>query len=234
MKYKAVIFDLGGTLVCPIPLQEYRRMLTQMASVLSISPDAFVQLWFETADERMKGIVKNYRDNIEYICRQVGVPVEDAKIELATQIRFDLVRSQLLVPRADAMEVLSSLKSEGYKVGLISDCSYEATLVWKITPFPSLIDVTVFSCLVGLTKPDPRIYQIAMEQLEVEPHTCLYIGDGGSQELTGASQIGMTPFLLRIPDDGSMNVYRGTDVEVDTWHGPVVSSLKEVLALLKE
>lgn len=234
MKHEAVIFDLGGTLICPISLQKYRRMLTEMASVLSISPDAFMQLWFETADERMKGIIKNYRDNVEYICRQVGAPVDDAKIELATQIRFDLVRSQLLVPRPDAIEVLSCLKSEGYKVGLISDCSHEATIVWKSTPFPSLIDVAVFSCLVGLAKPDPRIYQIAMGQLEVEPHNCLYIGDGGSQELTGASQVGMNPVLLHIPEEGSVNVYRGTDVEVDTWQGSVISSLKEVLTLLKD
>ncbi len=231
MKYKAVIFDLFGTLVNVVSLQENRRMLTKMASVLSINPDVFIQLWFDTSGERMKGIIKNHREAVEYIYQQVGAPIEDSKIELATQIRFGMIQSEM-VPRADAIKVLSYLKSEGYKTGLISNCSHEATVVWKSTPFPTLIDVAVFSCLVGLIKPDPRIYQLTVEQLEVEPQTCLYIGDGSSHELTGAYRVGMHPVLIRVPDEGSTDAYR-IDAEVDEWDGPVISSLKEVLTLLE-
>ena len=85
---------------------------------------------------------------------------------------------------------------------------------------------------MGLKKPDPRIYQIAMEQLGVESHNCIYIGDGGSQELTGAYQVGMHPVLLRDPDEDSAEILR-VDAE-EEWSGPVISSLQEVLALVKE
>jgi len=230
MKYKAVIFDLFGTLVCNISLQENRRMLIKMASVLSINPDAFIQLWFETADERMKGIMKNCQENIEYICRQVGTPIEDTKIELATQIRFDMIQSEI-VPRADAIEVLSCLKSEGYKTGLISNCSHEGTIVWESTPLPALLDVVVLSCSVGLQKPDPRIYQIAVKQLEIEPQGCLYIDDIGIFG-AGAASVGMHPVLIRDPDEDSADVYR-VNAEAGEWNGPVISSLREILALVR-
>ena len=231
MKYQAVIFDLFGTLVKTASSQERQRMLSRIASALSVDSDTFIGLWANTSSDRIKGNI-GFRENIEYILRKAGAPIEDARIELATNIRFDMIKGEI-VPRKDAVRVLSSLRSRGYKVGLISDCTREATIMWESTPFPSLIDVTVFSCSVGLRKPDPRIYQIAVDRLKVEPHDCLYIGDGGSQELTGASQVGMTPVLLRLPEEERTSIYRVND-EVDAWHGTVISSLTEVLTLLKE
>ena len=105
------------------------------------------------------------------------------------------------MPSPHAIEILSYLKKEGYKTGLISDCSYEVSIVWESTPFAKLIDIPVFSCAVGVKKPDPRIYFMALEQLAIEPQDCLYIGDGSSHELTGALKVGMHPVWIRIPDE---------------------------------
>ena len=98
-------------------------------------------------------------------------------------------------------------------------------------PFAPLVDVAVFSCLEGVQKPAPRIYQLAVERLAVRPENCLYIGDGDSQELTGASQVGMYPVLIRNPDEDSTDVHR-VDYEAGEWEGPVISSLREVLTLV--
>ncbi len=199
-----------------------------MASVLSAPSDDFVRLWFDTFNERGTGVFKSPEANIEYICRQLGVRMEDTQIKLAAQIRFDFtVRS--MTPRADAIEVLSCLKSEGYKAGLISDCSSEVPTIWKDTPFAPLIDVAVFSCLVGMTKPDPRIYHLAIDQLAVESETCLYVGDGSSQELTGAAQVGMHPVLIRIPHRDSADVHW---INRQEWDGSAISSLKDILTLV--
>ena len=231
MKYEAVIFDLFGTLVPNMSLSEHRAVLTRMAHVLSAPPDDFAQLWFDTFNERVTGILQSPEANIEYICKKLGVHVEDTQIRIAAQIRFDLTL-RLMKPRADAIETLSHLKSQGYKTGLITDCSIEAPTIWESTPFASLIDVTVFSCVVGLKKPDPRIYRLAAERLGVEPHSCLYIGDGSSRELTGAAAAGMHPVLIRDPDEDSTEVHR-VDAEAEKWDGPVISSLKDVLTLIR-
>lgn len=229
MRYKAVILDLFGTLIPNMSLSEHRSVLTRMANVLSAPPDDFVQLWFDTFNERSTGIFQSPDDNVEYICRTLGVSVNETKVNRATQIRFDYsVRS--MVPRSDAIETLSRLKYEGCKTGLISDCSAEVPAIWKYTPFVKLIDVAIFSCLVGVKKPDPRIYQLTANQLGIEPQKCLYIGDGSSQELTGASQVGMQAVLLRLPDDEDADAHR---IGSEEWHGPVISSLREIVTLMR-
>ena len=90
-------------------------------------------------------------------------------------------------PRTGSLEVLASLKSKEYKIGLISDCTAETPLAWQNTPFAPFFDATVFSCRAGIKKPDPRIYEMATTRLGVGPQYCLYIGDGSSRELSGAS-----------------------------------------------
>jgi putative hydrolase of the HAD superfamily len=229
MKYQAVIFDLFGTLVPNMSLSEHRAVLTRMADVLSAPPDDFVQLWFDTFSERSTGIFQSPDDNVEYICRTLGVSVNEIEVKRATRIRFDYsVRS--MIPRSDAIETLSHLKYKGCKTGLISDCSSEVPAIWKDTPFAKLIDIAIFSCLAGMKKPDPRIYQLTANQLGIKPQKCLYIGDGSSQELTGASQVGMQAVLLRLPDDEDADAHR---IDSEEWHGAVISSLREMLNLVR-
>ena len=92
------------------------------------------------------------------------------------------------------------------------------------------MDATVFSCLAGVRKPDPRIYLLATEQLAVRPEECLYIGDGSSHELTGAASVGMHPVLIRVPYEDTPDAVR---INEEEWDGPRVSSLTEVLTLLE-
>ncbi len=231
MKYKAVIFDLFGTLIDNFSVREHESVLRQMASAVSAPSDGFVQLWLKTFNERATGVFQSPEANIDYTCKKLGVYAEDAQVKLAARIRFDFT-ARSMTPRPDAVEVLSHLKSNGYKTGLISDCSAEVPAIWQDTPFAPLFDVTIFSCKVGVKKPSPRIYQLAIEQLGVEPHGCLYIGDGSSQELTGAAAVGMHPILIRDPDEDSAEVHR-VDAEAEKWGGPVIPSLKEALTLVK-
>lgn len=229
MKYTAVIFDLFGTLVNSTSIEEHEGVMAEIASVLSVPADDFGRLWLDTSYERVTGTFQSNEANIEYVCRRLGVPPVNTQTRLATEIIADSTTRLMKNLRADAIEVLSQLKSEGYKTGLISDCSPAVPLTWKETPLSPLIDVAVFSCSVGLQKPDLRIYQLATQQLAVEPEHCLYVGDGSSQELTGASQVGMHPVLIRVPDEESTNPYR---INAEEWDGPAISSLREVLDLV--
>ena len=230
MKYEAVIFDLFGTLIDNFSFAEYRRTLVEMASVLSAPPDGFAELWLGLFQERMSGALESPVGVIKHVCRELDVHPEYNQIERATRIRLDMTRRAVIV-RPDAVVVLSTLKAKGYKTGLISDCSHEMPAIWEELPLSPLIDVTAFSCLAGITKPEPRIYRLATEQLGVRPEDCLYVGDGSSQEIAGAARVGMSPVLIRVPDDGDYDdLYR---IKPEDWDGPRVSSLSEVLKLLE-
>ena len=133
----------------------------------------------------------------------------------------------VMTPRPDAVEVLSRLRESGHKTGLISDCSHEVPVVWPETALAPLIDVAVFSCSVGMRKPDPAIYRLAAERLRVRPEQCLFVGDGGSNELSGALEAGMHPVLIRLDADST----EAHLARREEWNGPAVSSLREVLGI---
>jgi putative hydrolase of the HAD superfamily len=227
MKYKAVIFDLFGTLVNSFPRDESISNLRRMAAELAVPADDFISLWQAAIDDRMNGVFKNYQACVRNICQKLGIPVQDNKIELAASIRFEINKREVLSPREGAVEVLSYLKAKGYKTGLISNCSTETSVVWKSSPLSPLIDVAVLSCLVGLQKPDPRIYQMAVERLAVKPRECVFIADGMNQELNAAERLGMRAILIRIPGEDDYAAYR------EEWSGEVITSLREVPALVK-
>jgi len=231
MKYEAVIFDLFGTLVQNFTVQQHEGSLEQMAEMLSAPSSDFIRLWYETFNERCTGIFKSPEENIDHVCRELGVKVDDSRRSDAARVRHDLTRNNM-IPFPDTIHVLSTLKSAGCKTGLITDCSSEVPALWQDTPFASLFDVTLFSCVVGVKKPDPRIYHLAAEKLAVRPEDCLYVGDGSSNELTGAAEAGMNPVLVLDPAEDNPGIHR-VEYEGADWEGPVISSLKEVLNLVK-
>jgi putative hydrolase of the HAD superfamily len=229
MKYQAVFFDLFGTLVRNFSSREYQEVLNKMAIILDLSPVEFKKLWWETATERNTGSLNSIQASILYIGQKLGASPETSQIEKAIRVRLDFIK-WMLTPRPYAVEVLSSLKSENYKIGLISDCSNDIPLVWDETPLALLFDEVIFSCSVGLKKPDPRIYELAVKRLDVNPGKCLFIGDGGSRELTGAARAGMHPVLIQPYGETELPQ---ANSEAKDWRGPAISSLKEVLELVK-
>jgi putative hydrolase of the HAD superfamily len=229
MKYAAVVFDLFGTLVDNYPYEGYQNVLRQVASVLTMPFDDFWHLWSETAHDRSLGIIPTIDDNFKLICKKLGTGINNEKIELATQIRYDFIAS-IMIPRQDVIAMLTHLKSQGLKIGLISNCTSETPTVWENTQFAPLFDVALFSSSIGLKKPDPRIYRLALERLDVQPADCIYIGDGDSQELSGAGQVGMHPVLIRLADEDDTQPHL---INRERWEEPVISSLQEVPTLVE-
>jgi len=226
MKYKAIIFDLFGTLVDSYSVQGYNRLLTDMASALELPGEDFSKLWRDKTYERGIGIFKTTKESIRYICNILKVSVSDENIRKCEQIRLENTR-KALTPKNGAVDILKSLRGLGCKIGLITNCSAEVPLFWKNTEFSHLFDVTIFSASVGMKKPDAQIYNLACEQLGVEPNECLYIGDGDSNELSGASQLGMDAVMIRDPNE--IDPYRL--VEVD-WDGRKIENFTEIMDLI--
>ena len=228
MKYDAVIFDLGGTLIQETTWAEKIDVVRQIASTLSIPFDDFLNVWHNSFNEHMKGARNSGQAFIRYICEQLEVDIEDEdRIDIAADILSENSKKHVMRPRQDALEVLQYLKSHNYKTGLISNCNNDVPEVWNDTPFAPLIDVTIFSCSEGLMKPDPRIYRLALERMSVKPEKCLYIADGISNELATASELGMHAIMLSMPGENENEPYR------EDWDGPVVSSLTEIISLLE-
>jgi putative hydrolase of the HAD superfamily len=228
MKYKAVIFDLFGTLVDNFSFQEHRDMLSDMAEALSVPSQQFIDHWIETFNDRVTGKFSTPESNIVFICKKVGLDCGEEQIKRAIEIRREFTRGSL-TPRRDAIATISKLRIKGCKIALVTDCTYEVPHLWITTPFANLIDVPIFSCKAGIKKPDPRIYQMALDGLGCAAAECLYVGDGSSQELTGAQKVGMHPVLIKVPYEDE-TAYK---VNPEDWKGTRVSALKEILDIMK-
>jgi putative hydrolase of the HAD superfamily len=229
VKYDAVIFDLYGTLVDNFPRNAFEPTVAEMAACIGVPLRDFKRLWsIETWPLRVVGHFPTTEANIEHICRVLEVPADDTLLSRAAAIRLEASRLHL-VPRHDVVETLTAIKAAGYKLGLISDCSLEVPRLWPDLPFTSLFDVSIFSCTAKMRKPDPGLFSLACEQLAVAPERCLYIGDGGGRELTGAGQVGMEAVLIRVPYEEVDELAREEALQ---WSGPRIAAVKDVLALL--
>ena len=98
--------------------------------------------------------------------------------------------------------------------------------IWPETLFHGLFDAEVFSSSVGLRKPDPRIYALALDELKVPASEALFVGDGANDELAGAERVGMTSVMLEVPPE------KLPGEEQPEWDGLRIRSLTELLELV--
>jgi putative hydrolase of the HAD superfamily len=187
-RYHAVVFDLWNTLVI-WPSDDDRNFYRLMADQVGIDHDRFTDAWAELYETRATGPIE---PSVRAVCERLGV--SDDHVDGLVSVRVDFTR-EVLVPRPGALEVLDELRRRGLRLGLISVCSEEVPVLWEATPLASRIDAAVFSCAVGMVKPDARIYRHTADQLGVEAGDCLFVDDQPAF-VEGALAAGMDAVLI--------------------------------------
>lgn len=224
---RAVVFDLFGTLVYEFPRADWDRWLDEAAAALEADRDAFHAAWAATAIERQTGRVGDMAEHLRTIAARAGAWPSDGQVAEALEARAAMYR-RWFVPRPGAEEVLETIRARGLALALVSMCAPDTPAMWRSSPLGGTVDVEVFSCEVGLRKPDGAIYLRACEGLAVEPSACLYVGDGAYRELSGATAVGMRAVLLRDPDEEAEMLRP----DAEPWSGETIASLLEIPALL--
>ncbi|MFI8228414.1 HAD family hydrolase [Streptomyces sp. NPDC085900] len=88
-------------------------------------------------------------------------------------------------PYPDAAEVLYALCERGLGIGVVSNIGWDPRPVFEAHGLDRFVDTYVLSYEHGIQKPDPRLFALACEALEVEPHEALMVGD--SREADGGA-----------------------------------------------
>jgi putative hydrolase of the HAD superfamily len=218
VRYRAVIFDLWQTLV-PWPHDAAESYYRWMADAYGAPYERFHEAWTSSFSERATGPIE---DNLRSVATALAV---EPDFDRVLEWRLAWTRRSL-VPRPDAVPTLEALRADGHELGLITVCSQEVADLWDETPFAGIFDSTIFSSSVGLSKPDPRIYKLACEQLGVEPADCLFVGDGANDELSGAERMGISAVQLRAPGEA-------LTPDGEAWQGASIEHLSEVVDLTK-
>lgn len=184
---RAVIFDMFETLITHYNCSLYFG--AQMAADAGISEQNFQSLWHPTEYDRSVGNV-TLEEVLEMIFRENQCYSPELVKKIAKK-RTGVKEECFHHLHPEIIPMMQELKEKGYLVGLISNCfSEEAEVIRRSVLFP-YFDVLMLSYEQGVQKPDTEIYHRCMEELNVKPEECLYIGDGGSRELEAARSLGM-------------------------------------------
>jgi putative hydrolase of the HAD superfamily len=228
VRTRAVIFDFFGTLSISPSASARRAGAARIAAVMGISPDVFHDVVISTFSERATGACGDLEHTMRWLARRCGHEPTDEQLVAACAIRRATEAGYVRALRSDAEPTLRQLKRDGFKVGLVSDCTHELPEIWPSLPIAAHVDAVVFSIQIGQRKPHPDLYAAVTGQLGVAPAECVYIGDGGSSELTGATVAGMTAYQLLAADAADAIIY---DAE-SGWHGATIGSLTDVLRIV--
>jgi putative hydrolase of the HAD superfamily len=107
-------------------------------------------------------------------------------------------------------ESLQRLRAAGLRLGVVSNSDGRVEQALEAAGLRNYFDVVIDSALVGLEKPDPRIFHAALDALGVAPGEALYVGDLYEVDVIGARAAGMEAVLLgdpeRVPDRACRSV----------------------------
>ena len=131
------------------------------------------------------------RELIVEICSLLSPPGYD--IVIADRLEPEILkgRKELLRFYDVASEVLHELKNKGYEMGLIANQSEDVMDLLKSSGLGGYFKVQVVSSLVKLSKPDPRIFQLAMNKAGCEADNCIMVGDRLDTDICPANRLGM-------------------------------------------
>lgn len=226
--YKAVLFDLFGTLIPAPQMSNYRQMVADIADIYGVAFETLNDPWMSINDGRLDGSFGSSEGDIYAAAKLIGVEVDDDQLSRIMDLRRGITR-EFLRPKPGAIEMLAGLKDRGLMLGLVTDCVYDVPAVWPETEFARFFSAHHFSCETHIRKPDARTYQHVLSALAVEPKEALFIGDGGSDELNGAERCGIDAVMI---DDRPADAGEMLRVGVGDWAGRVIGDLAEVIELV--
>jgi len=189
---RAVFFDLFETLITE--WENGKKKASYSTHKLGLDTNVFSKEWKLCKALQTIGKYPNYSSAIIDIAKNNNVYVDKMLLEFLEQERIEGKSKPFLTIESDIIFTLQELKNKQIKIGLISNCTHEDITAWESSELAPYFDDVIFSFNAGVAKPNQEIYKLACERLNVKPEFCLFIGDGGSNELQGATEFGMKAY----------------------------------------
>jgi phosphoglycolate phosphatase-like HAD superfamily hydrolase len=188
---KAVLFDLFETLIT--------ESATRPPGVSSLAPElgcerqAFRKQWSALRPSVTVGRV-SFGHALSGIATGLRGHADDVALKRLCDRRIRVKAEPFAHIQDQILTTIDSLRSRDLRLGVISNCFAEDVVAWPQCSLAPRFDCTVFSCEVGLAKPDREIYLEATRRLRVDASETWYIGDGADDELSGAVAAGLRAF----------------------------------------
>lgn len=207
--YKAILFDLDGTLRHHLPsggevFVEYLRSIgVRFSEEDETRAERWEHFYFANSLEIQEDN-KTFRDDsagfwVNFSKRRLialGLPPAQAA-ELAPDVSAHMeenYKPEVFVPD-EARLILASLKEADYTLGVISNRSEPFHEELRELRIDSFFDFTLAGGEVQAFKPDPQIFHKGLELAGASPHETMYIGDNYFADIIGSRRAGLMPVL---------------------------------------
>ena len=188
MTIRAVYFDNGGVIV----RTEFQAPRQHLAERLGMEYEALVSLVFEsaTAKQAAIGLIPE-EDHWAAVMRSLHLPGSQAQA----------IRDEFFAGDVTDLALLDFMRGlrEKCKVGLISN-AWSGLRPWIINrKYDDAFDAMIISAEIGMAKPDPRIYQLALEKLGVAASESVFLDDF-RENVDAAEAVGMHAIHFSRPE----------------------------------
>lgn len=194
----AVLLDAGGVLLLPDPAA-LRRALAPFGRIPDDETCRRAHYACMREVDRIGGPDWPAVDRV--LAREAGV--EEDRLEGVVSVVEEVYLRLPWVPVPDAAETLLALQAAGYPLAVVSNAS--GTMEQQLSDHrictsdgdhAAQVAVVVDSEVVGVEKPDPAIFAVALDALGLRPHGCVYVGDTVYFDVNGARAAGLRPIHL--------------------------------------
>jgi HAD superfamily hydrolase (TIGR01549 family) len=201
MKTRAILFDFGGTLDSDGVhwSEQFYNAYRHLGCALSrercdqafLEADRIIASSYDVRGYSMRKLLE----------LQVSLQFENLRFEDEERKRkiidscYDSVRKMLDRNRG----ILSRLHKD-YKLGVISNFNGNLEVVCREFNITPVLDLILDSGNLDVSKPDPRIFELAVERLKVNPSECFYVGDSFERDIVPAKHVGLNTIWLRAPN----------------------------------
>ena len=189
---KVIVFDLDNTLI------DRQRAFTEMLKdriELTLPEDKKhlkeqaiqdILMWDDNGTVSRSVSFKKYCDKYEVTCM--------TSEELSTY--WTTISGSVVYLFDDVIDVIAYLKAK-YRLAILTNGSpISQRRKLESTGILNMFELSVVSGEVGIDKPDPRIFDVMCERLNVKPQDCLYIGDNYVNDVLGARNAGWNAIYL--------------------------------------
>jgi putative hydrolase of the HAD superfamily len=240
---KAVIFDLGGTLlhyesaeadIIELNKRGFAALYRHLSANGQVAlPEAtFLTTVTSRATAAWRAALASLRGAsvetpLKAVLAAMGVSLTDDEWQAARRAFFAPIR-QTVAPRKMARYTLQALKERGMALGLLSNTFWAGDIHDADLARFGLLDLLptrLYSCDTGRLKPHPEAFQVALTALGVEPNEAVYVGDRLKTDVEPARKVGLWGVLIKV----SFRDERSENMMPDA----TISELPELINLLE-
>jgi putative hydrolase of the HAD superfamily len=198
---RAILLDAGNTLVF---VDRDRVLETYRLHGVEADETRFLEAEFLAREVLIQRISEGgtgtethvWRGYFETLFQESGVPADQMEGVGAALVRIHHQEHLWTWVEPGTGEALESLRDAGYRLGVISNADGRIEALLESRGLREHFEFVIDSQVVGLEKPDPRIFMAGVERMGVSPRECLYVGDLYPVDVLGARGAGLQALLL--------------------------------------